>query len=905
MELEAQPKEEPVAPAEEEAMAPRAQETAGALQPETPIGAMQKSEDDEVCTTDTSRNDDDDDDDDAAEGDVEGEGADTSGGVEKEETTEQPRDRVTRAASFSSSSGAGSASSAASQARRSITNARASNPLRGDTNLKIFLPSDNLALKAILSPQTPRSPSRTASEGDVWDAKTAAATANTSANLFDKLLFRGNGAPVQTAAKKSVGSLVEEDLEAMNVVVMNSNLPPPPFANMFACESCRDDIGTLLSKGRHHCRNCGGSFCAECSKQTIVVPFQAYLSRGELRVCDGCFHRIQNFQSQVKSSSVTWSGLPPPSSEDIERDFRLADGEAPVSIFNCALFQDATPFYGHLVLTRKRLCFQGYADSTKRKVAYSQIMSLLKPQFYYINGLQVKTKRKETFFLAEFNGLRDMCFLRLDQLIRAYQEASKLKDGGCGKSPSSKELRKQALGRRRSYKLIAEHMASASGSTTNGPPLSSSSSAMLTPPLSGGDSMANFTSASSVSTVGYIDVDEDEEANAEVPLSDILEEGEGNCECTDDGKSSTSDEEPFEPLPPDPLLEKMTVLLDCDMRADVKRVFDLLWNDGPGQEFLFGNMEKSRDIDIDVGSWQAVDRNNPEQMEEVRRGFEISKEEDYTLFRQVKSQHPPKISFPGLPAYAGCTRMQRFRLDKSSQGGDKWDRFVVSELNRMSKIPFSDYFEVESRFVVSRDGKNYCHVQVGLVVNFRKATWFKSQINSSTRSESKEALEAWAKQAIEFLEAQRNRAVSLSPKLGALSTSDSFSELESVSSGSPPARKRSHSSTRSVIEQAWSAAAPPASSKTVAVGSEAAMEGVRSPRSLVQWLLLGLLLYCLVLLRGQHTQMQQLTVVTTKLLQQLQEQQTQMQTQNLKSCEGGSVADAMQTLQQFVDASTN
>ncbi|RLN57886.1 hypothetical protein BBJ29_009487 [Phytophthora kernoviae] len=710
--------------------------------------------------------------------------------------------RAASCSSLSTSSGAGSASSVASLARRSVSNAKLNNPLKGDTNLKIFLPSDSLALKAILSPQNSRSPSfvETPQTGAKYDEN------GSSTNLLDKLLFRGNGPSTPTTPKKSMGSIADEDLEATNVVVMNINLPPPPFANMYACESCREDIGSLLTgKGRHHCRNCGGSFCAECTQQTIIVPYQAYLSRGELRVCDGCYHRIKSFQKQVKSTSVTWSGLQPPSSEAIVRNFQLSEDEAPVSIFNCAFFMEITPFYGHLVLTRKRLCFQSYADSKKIKLSYSQIISLLKPQFYYINGLQIKTKRKETFFLAEFNGLRDTCFLRLDQLIRAYQEASKVKGGGPGKSPSSKELRKQALDRRRSSKLIAEHItpSSSTGSAGNGP--RSFSSAMLNPPVSS-RVLSNLASNSSgTSTVGFIDVEEDEDANGETPLSNIVEEG-GIFDTTDDGKSTTSDEEPFEPLPPDPLLEKMTVLLDYDMRADVKRVFDLLWNDGPGQEFLRANMEKARDIGIDIESWKAINKDDPVQAEELRQGFEISKEDDYTLFRRVSMQHPPKISFPGLPPYAHCTRTQRFRLDKSSQGGDKWDRFVVSELNRMTKIPFSDYFEVESRYVFSRDGNNYCHVQVGLVVNFLKATWFKSQINSSTRSESKEALESWAKQAIEFLESQRNRVVLLSPTMRALSSAGTFNEIEAVTSSAPSMRKRAASAARATIKGVDSAA---------------------------------------------------------------------------------------------------
>uniref|UniRef100_M4B7U9 FYVE-type domain-containing protein n=1 Tax=Hyaloperonospora arabidopsidis (strain Emoy2) TaxID=559515 RepID=M4B7U9_HYAAE len=682
------------------------------------------------------------------------------------------------------------------------------------------------------------------------DTITCPSVPSTSPNLLDKWLFR-SGTPSFTASpmtsKESMGSVPEDEVDAMNVVVMNTNLVPPPFANMYACESCREDIGSLLSQGRHHCRNCGGSFCAECTTHSIVVPYRAYLARGELRVCDGCYYRIQNFQKQVKSISVTWSGLQPPSSEQLMQDFDLSEDESPVAIFNCALFLDTTPFYGHLVLTRKRLCFQSYADAKKRKVAYSRVLSLLKPQFYYINGLQVKTKQRETFFLAEFNGLRDTCFLRIDQLIRAYQEARKLKGMRPGKSSSTKELRRQALDRRRSYKLISEHIASSGGCTSN------SSSSLI--------SYSSF-----ISTVGFIDVD-DEDFTADAPLSGIVED----CGHIDDGKSTASDEEPFEPLPPDPLLEKMTILLDCELRADVKRVFDLLWNDGPGQEFLRTTMEKARDIDIEVEPWKTDDKNDPVTTAEVRKGFEISKENDYTLYRTVRSQHPPKTSFPGLPPYAGCTRTQRFRLDESSNDGEKWDRFVITELNRMSKIPFSDYFVVEMRYVFSRDGNNYCHVQVGLVVNFLKATWFKSQINSSTRSESKEALESWAKQSIEFLECQRNRIVPLSPTIDALTASGSFSELVSgVDSALHPA------SAHSTFKSANISAAQSSSSLTTATS---AIRRVWPPLSVVQVLLLGLLAYGLLVLRGHQIQMQRLVDETTKLLEQLQNQQSMLQAQ--------------------------
>jgi hypothetical protein len=34
------------------------------------------------------------------------------------------------------------------------------------------------------------------------------------------------------------------------------------------------------------------------------------------------------------------------------------------------------------------------------------VSTLIKPEFYYINALQVKTKTDQKYFFAEFNGLR-------------------------------------------------------------------------------------------------------------------------------------------------------------------------------------------------------------------------------------------------------------------------------------------------------------------------------------------------------------------------------------------------------------------------------------------------------------------------------------------------------------------
>lgn len=915
-----------------------------------------------------------------------------------------------------------SASSSASPER--VLSAR-SRLRRDASGLKIFLPADDLALKAILSPPLPsRSSSnqqmdneeeqererRSSGSSDgaapvrLTKSKSSSAVASSSSsstggNLFDKLLFRSPEtsrtastsalAEQQPArAKTSAGSLVEEDLEMVNsgVVVMNTNLPPPPFANMFACDSCREDIGSLLTKGRHHCRNCGGSFCADCSAKAIVVPFRAYLDRGDQRVCDACFHRIQNFQAQVRSTKVTWGGLTPPPNEEFRRTFKLPESENPVTIFNCSLFVDITPFYGHLFLTRRHFCFQPYVSMSHNrssldnvdvsssytvpgtprapprpvKVPYDRIVSLVKPQFYYINGLQVKTDAKIKFFLAEFNGLRDMCFLRLDQLIRARQQkphGSKQRQSHHHhhhshhpneemEQLSTDDLMQQAMVRRRSYKkLVAEQ---------NTSPAAPLSSAMLTPMDS--SDILNFVSQQS--TVGYFDIDdtgtgrdsgeflgehdgtisESRESSPEFDNADVAEyRGDAaSVEIDDDAASSvncSSDDETFEPLPPDTLLDRTTILLDCDFRADVKQVFDLLWNDDIGRDFTIANLELARDVNINVGKWQPI----PEDSSEIDRGFVISTENDYTMYRRIETQHPPKISFPGLPPYADCVRLQRFRLDASSQGGEKWDRFIISDIHRLRKMPFCDYFEIETRWVFSRDGKNYCHVQTGLVVNFLKATWFKSQITSSTKSESKEAYEEWAKQAIEHLTAQQQRIMGNMPSQEALSapsrspikdrarSSVSASKKSSSEVEQSPACSRSSSplatraravsnSAQSAIARAWTAATTP-TSDSAECDDDGVVAEVRglftllASSSYTQWVVLLLLFYCLMVIRSQQFQIQQLASTTATLLDKLHDQRhhpssSLASTSISEVCQQQVMDGAMRALEQYFESAS-
>ncbi|KAB1209519.1 hypothetical protein CJ030_MR6G002446 [Morella rubra] len=56
-----------------------------------------------------------------------------------------------------------------------------------------------------------------------------------------------------------------------------------------------------LTRGRHHCRFCGGIFCRACSKGRCMLPVK-FRERNPQRVCDACYDRLDPLQGILISS---------------------------------------------------------------------------------------------------------------------------------------------------------------------------------------------------------------------------------------------------------------------------------------------------------------------------------------------------------------------------------------------------------------------------------------------------------------------------------------------------------------------------------------------------------------------------------------------------------------------------
>ncbi|XP_022732237.1 uncharacterized protein LOC111286500 [Durio zibethinus] len=67
-----------------------------------------------------------------------------------------------------------------------------------------------------------------------------------------------------------------------------------PDSSTTVCMQCSAPF-TAITRGRHHCRFCGGIFCRACSKGRCLLPVK-FRERNPQRVCDSCYDRLDPLQ---------------------------------------------------------------------------------------------------------------------------------------------------------------------------------------------------------------------------------------------------------------------------------------------------------------------------------------------------------------------------------------------------------------------------------------------------------------------------------------------------------------------------------------------------------------------------------------------------------------------------------
>ncbi|KAK6941234.1 FYVE zinc finger [Dillenia turbinata] len=73
-----------------------------------------------------------------------------------------------------------------------------------------------------------------------------------------------------------------------------------PDSSTSVCMQCTAPF-TALTRGRHHCRFCGGIFCRACTKGRCLLPIK-FRERNPQRVCDTCYDRLDPLQGILINS---------------------------------------------------------------------------------------------------------------------------------------------------------------------------------------------------------------------------------------------------------------------------------------------------------------------------------------------------------------------------------------------------------------------------------------------------------------------------------------------------------------------------------------------------------------------------------------------------------------------------
>ncbi|XP_038683963.1 protein VASCULAR ASSOCIATED DEATH 1, chloroplastic isoform X3 [Tripterygium wilfordii] len=211
-------------------------------------------------------------------------------------------------------------------------------------------------------------------------------------------------------------------------------------------------------------------------------------------------------------------------------------------------------------------------------------------------------------------------------------------------------------------------------------------------------------------------------------VNDNMEQDVEPSVCSDLSSSTNAWAWKVENSDPLEMPESYTKVAETKFPIKVEEFFSLFFSDG-STGFIESFHQQCKDQDFLSTSW--------------------SQHDEFGYARDVSFRHPIKIY---LGAKLGsCKEVQKFRVYRNSH-------LVIETSQTVNDVPFGDYFSVEVRWDVQRDGDEStegCVLRVYIDVKFTKRTFWKGKIVQSTLDECREVYALWIQMAHEFLK-QRN-----------------------------------------------------------------------------------------------------------------------------------------------------
>ncbi|CAI5712505.1 unnamed protein product [Hyaloperonospora brassicae] len=370
---------------------------------------------------------------------------------------------------------------------------------------------------------------------------------------------------------------------------------------------------------------------------------------------------------------------------DFQKKFKLDEPEEVIGSFSCALFLSNFPFHGRLYLTKSRMCFSGWIE-TIFVASFSDITLMEKKNTALIVPNAIEfTVKEEKVFFASF-VYRDECFQSILQIRSIQKETEALM------SDLAKRQEKTSRG--------AES-----------------------------ESEANPDSR-------WRRVSDELVAIASATDARHISIGTADAMCTEERIHSpsfsvncvTSDATPIV-LEKDVFLDEYDLLLNEQVAFSVDTAFSTLWIES--DTFFCSLLHAAGSTSVSLSPWKKG----------ALLYAAVSKPDTFQSSRLVTYTHNKKYMVG--PSVIPTTQTQRYAYTPGT-------RLVVSTTTSISNVPYCDHFRIEHRWVFSATKKKGTSLaQVGLRVRWLKNTWLKKQIESTTVSESKDALKMWLSAALD------------------------------------------------------------------------------------------------------------------------------------------------------------